>query len=144
MKSKKRIFIFNKQVILVRPGIIGSQLESLKHFRDQVIELEDTLKEKADPVAIFLFDLSPFTTLTSTFFGDLSNLMEMPQVEKIGLCGMTPVIFEIAKRLGIVDGKARGFQPLGRVRENLHKFRIFDSLRDGLLGLEALLEGGSK
>lgn len=129
---------------MVRPSIIGSQLESLRHFRDQVIELEDALKEKADSVAIFLLDLSPFTTLTSVFFGDLSNLMEMPQVEKIGLCGMRPVIFEIAKRLGIVDGEAQGFQPLERVRENLHKFRIFDSLRDGLLGLESLLEGESK
>jgi len=119
---------FLGQVIVVKPA---KETETNK-VKDMLIDYT-TGARGAMPSRVYLYvDLSMVRTVNSTFFGALGATVQLDHVKLVALCGMNDAIKTAAKRLGIDSSAPKLEWAADRLKDNAHKFRIYDSVDEAM------------
>lgn len=130
--GEKQFLIFNGQVVIV----CSTPDAGIASLTNKIIELTTACGQHAGGENLcLLIDLSPYSAVTSTFFGTLGATIQIPNVKMVGLCGMKGHVKKTASRFGIVDGGVKLSVAAAEITDNANKFRIFDSLDEGVLSI---------
>ena len=119
---------FLGQVIVVKPE---KESETNK-VKDMFIDYT-TGARGIEPSGAYLFvDLSKVRAVNSTFFGALGATVQLEHIKVVALCGMSDALRTIARRLGIDESAPTLDMASERLKDNAHKFRIYDSVDEAM------------
>lgn len=128
------ITVSDGRVCIIKAAEITSVKEGLEAIKNALIDFTTSDKVQDSSLDTFLFvDLSPFNIINSSLIGIFGSIIMDKKIQLLGLCGIQPSVKDILKRFGVIseDGLGKDFAS-DKIKENLSKVIVFDTIDDGL------------
>jgi hypothetical protein len=131
------ITVSDGRVCIVKATEVTSVKDGLEAMKNALSDFATSDKIQESNLDTFLFvDLSGFNIINSSLIGIFGSLIMDDKINLLALCGIQPSVENILKRFGVIsdDSGSKDFATY-KMRENLGKVVIFDSIDQGLVYL---------
>lgn len=131
------VTVSDGRVCIIKISEMESVREGLGLLKDALIDFTTSDRVQESSLDTYLFvDLSPFNIVNSSLVGILGSIIMDKKIQLLGLCSIQPPVLEVLRRFGVITDAGLGSKFASqKIKENIGKVLVFDSINEGLVCL---------